>query len=497
MKNDNDWLGSKGSRACQIPTMIEALHSFGRRSQGPALVGVALFAALMALPGSAEAHVKWFSEFSYADRPLSLSEVLTPAVFWLWALAVLVSVTLTVLEDKVTAIPLVRKIDDWFASKSEYALFVMRLGVGITLVWCWQAGRILAPDLNTDLEWLGWLQFAVAFLLVFDRTVKLAGVGILVLYLLAITQFGFFHMLDYFLYVGIAWFFLVYESKHPRFQVTALPAVYASLGFSLIWLGLEKLFYPSWSLVLLEQHPVLALGMDHDLFVVVAAMVEIGLGFMIMVCLQERLLALFITLVFILTTMVFGRAEVAGHTLIHTVLIVFLFAGPGEATPPLHWIRNMKWRLPATALAFIVMVGLLAIPYAYGAAILYQSESRMVHDMHDQLIEVEPGQEPPALALSLHKDPVKGWNVQLMTENFEFAPSAAGLEPVPGQGHAHLMIDGKKVARLYSHWHHLPNLPAGKHEILVTLNANNHAGLAVNGRPIQASAEIEVLASPE
>ena len=477
--------------------MTEGLHFLRHRPLVPALFGLALFSALMGFPNSAEAHVKWFSEYSYADRPLTLTEVLTPTAFWLWGLAVLVSVSLTVMEEKVTAVSWIRRIDDWFASKSEYAMFVMRLGVGVTLVWCWQAGRVLAPDLSTDLEWLGWLQFATAFLLVFDRTVKFAGVGIFTLYLLGISQFGFFHMLDYFLYVGIAWFFIAYESKNPQIQITALPAVYSSLGFSLIWLGLEKLFYPAWSVVLLDQHPVLALGMDHDLFVTVAAMVEIGLGFMIMVCLQERLLALFITLVFILTTMVFGRAEVAGHTLIHTVLIVFLFAGPGEATPPLQWIREMKWRLPATGLAFVLMVGILAIPYSYGAAVLYQSESRMIGDMHDQLIEIEAGQDPPAVAIALLKDPVKGWNVQLTTENFEFAPASAGLEPEPGKGHAHLMIDGKKVARLYGHWHHLPNLPAGKHEILVTLNANNHAGLAVNGRPIQASTEIEVLASPE
>ena len=443
--------------------------------------GLPLFAIFFFLshPVTAEAHVKWFSEFSYADEPLSIREVLTPAFFLLLGLAVVVSVTLTLLEEKVTRIRWVAKIDEWFASKNQYTMFVMRLGVGVTLVWCWQAGKFLAPDLAGTAEWMIWLQFLVAFLLVFNRTVAWAGAGILMLYLLAILHYGFFHMLDYLIYAGIGWFFIAYESKKENVRITALPAVYATLGFCLIWLGIEKLIYPSWSKLLLEEHPVLALGVDHDFFVTAAAMIEIGLGFMIMVCLQERLLALFITLLFVLTTMVFGREEVVGHTLIHTVLIVFLFAGPGEATPPLHWIKEMKLRIPATALAFMLLLTTLMIPYAYGSSIIFQGEIRATQDKQGKLFEIEEGREPPRLAIAIHKDSLKGWNLELITENFIFTPEAAGLGPVSGEGHAHLFINGKKIARIYHNWHHLPNLPAGSHEITVTLNANNHARLAV------------------
>jgi len=81
----------------------------------------------------------------------------------------------------------------------------------------------------------------------------------------------------------------------------------------------------------------------------------------------------------------------------------------------------------------------------------------------------------------------------LSTENFEFVPKAAGYDPVSGQGHAHLYIDGQKVARLYSHWYHIPRLDPGKHEVIVTLNANNHSGLSVKGKEISESAEIEVV----
>ena len=456
--------------------------------------GFVLLVAVFSLPFSAHAHVKWFSEFSYADKPISYAEVWTTPFWCLVGLAVLVSVSMSLLEERMVRISWIAAIDSWFAERSDFVMPVMRLGVGVTLLWCWQAGKLLAPDLGTSSEWIIWLQVIVAILLVFPQTLGWAGAGILVLYALAIRLFGIFHMLDYLLFVGIGWFFISQQLKNESLRLTGLPALYATLGFCLIWLGLEKLIYPSWSKLLLEEHPVLALGIEHDFFVTLAAMVEIGLGFMIMVCLQERLLALTITLIFVLTTLVFGRAELVGHTVIHTLLIVFLFAGSGKLTPPLHWIDNSKLRIPAIAVGFVGLVALLMLPYSYGAARMYAASSTgQTEDIHETLIEANPAVDPPRLAIALHKDPVKGWNVELVTENFEFAPAAAGLEPKDGEGHAHLYIDGEKVARIYNQWYHIPNLPAGEHEITVTLNANNHAGISVEGRPVRASTEIQVL----
>ena len=38
---------------------------------------------------------------------------------------------------------------------------------------------------------------------------------------------------------------------------TGIPALYATIGFSLCWVALEKIVYPRWALYLLEQHPQL------------------------------------------------------------------------------------------------------------------------------------------------------------------------------------------------------------------------------------------------
>ena len=101
-----------------------------------------------------------------------------------------------------------------------------------------------------------------------------------------------------------------------------------------MWLGCEKLVYPEWVNYLLEQKPLLTLGLDRDFFRVASAFIELGLGFMLIIGLFGRSLSVTITLVFFLTTMVFGKVEIIGHTLIHAALIVFLLEGPGHGFRP-------------------------------------------------------------------------------------------------------------------------------------------------------------------
>ncbi|WP_369682774.1 hypothetical protein [Roseovarius sp. M141] len=65
----------------------------------------------------------------------------------------------------------------------------------------------------------------------------------------------------------------------------------------------------------------------------------------------------------------------------------------------------------------------------------------------------------------------------------ETSPSrrAVGLVDVPGEGHAHVYVNGEKLGRLYGAWMHLPRLPPGEVIVLVTLNSNTHGPLAVDG----------------
>ena len=111
-------------------------------------------------------------------------------------------------------------------------------------------------------------------------------------------------------------------------------------------------------------------------------------------------------------------------------------------------------------------------------------------DQAHGLLEAEP--PVPTVDLVIREDTKSGWNLQIITENFAWSPEEASTEHSAGRGHAHLYIDGKKVNRVYGEWQHIPELTTGTHEIKVTLNANSHEDLTVNGKKISDTEIISV-----
>ncbi|MGB5757706.1 MAG: hypothetical protein WBM50_12395 [Acidimicrobiales bacterium] len=100
--------------------------------------------------------------------------------------------------------------------------------------------------------------------------------------------------------------------------------------------------------------------------------------------------------------------------------------------------------------------------------------------------------EAPTIDVSITEDPKSGWNLFADVSNLTFAPEHVGSEPVDGEGHLHLYIDGEKVTRLYGPWWHIPSLEAGTHQIMVEVSGNDHAPYGSNGKAITAMATIEV-----
>ena len=119
---------------------------------------------------------------------------------------------------------------------------------------------------------------------------------------------------------------------------------------------------------------------------------------------------------------------------------------------------------------------------------LPHSHTSMMHGM----VEVKNYTSIPTLDLLIHTDPQSGWNLQIKTTNFTWAPRNASLDHVPGEGHAHLYIDGDKVTRLYSEWYFIPELSSGMHQIKVSLNTNKHDSYVLDGVEIADSEMITV-----
>jgi hypothetical protein len=97
-----------------------------------------------------------------------------------------------------------------------------------------------------------------------------------------------------------------------------------------------------------------------------------------------------------------------------------------------------------------------------------------------------------SVAISLTPDSADGLNLEILTTGFEWAPEGAGGEHVPGEGHAHVYVDGIKHVRAYGPWLHLSGLAAGTRHIRVTLNGNTHGEYTRDGRPVAAQASADV-----
>lgn len=111
---------------------------------------------------------------------------------------------------------------------------------------------------------------------------------------------------------------------------------------------------------------------------------------------------------------------------------------------------------------------------------------------HHQRLDVMQGQPVPSVVLVVHDDLVQGWNLELQTSHFQFAPERVNQSSSATEGHAHLYIDGQKIGRIYSNWYYLPPLPPGRHEITVTLNTNTHEDLYYEDQLISDTAVIDV-----
>lgn len=348
-----------------------------RRVQPWALVllGFALLA-----PHLAAAHVKWFSHFTYADRPRSLTEVMTPTFLALAALSTVTIGALAFVDPWLRATGFGKRMDAWLDSHRGDSLVVLRVGAGAALLMAWQAGTLLAPELPAT-DAIGWCQFAVVLLLLVPQTVPAAGVALATLWAFAAASFGLFHLLDYTFYLGIAFALTVSRSSRENVRALGLPALYSTVGFSLLWVALEKLIYPDWAMYVLSQHPSLAMGFPLGFFLVGAAFVELSLGHLLVLGLLGRTLALTITIVFMITSTVFGgKLEIQGHTPVHAALVVFILEGAGHSyRPPFLAPKRVLNRALLSAFTFVALLALLLVAYRAGAIYKYDTarEGRM------------------------------------------------------------------------------------------------------------------------
>lgn len=116
----------------------------------------------------------------------------------------------------------------------------------------------------------------------------------------------------------------------------------------------------------------------------------------------------------------------------------------------------------------------------------------MAHD--HPLLEVSETAPAPSVTHLVFPDPMGGYNIQILTDNFKITPASINDAPVENEGHAHLYVNGEKYTRIYSNWFHLPAaaLVDGVNVVSVTLNANDHSQWSIGGVPIASNVRVVV-----
>ena len=170
-----------------------------------------------------------------------------------------------------------------------------------------------------------------------------------------------------------------------------------------------------------------------------------------------------------------------------------LITGWAEGVQLMSEGAKYKFYLPSTLAYGATGLGDKIEPYSLiilEVELLEIVDGNAMKHHHHRNIELSNSEIVPAIKINLEKDIMSGWNLQVETKDFRFAPESVN-ENSDGdtstfEGHAHLYVDGKKIARLYSPWFHINGLPPGEHTVKVTLNSNDHGVYVVDGNPIEA-----------
>jgi len=350
-------------------------------------IGLVMSICALVWLAPAQAHVKWFAPYIVGAAPQPVGVTLSN--LWFWCAIVLVlgfflatrfverSATGEVIlagMDRISN-PLWMRADD-FMRVTTAAFFVAIFAVG---------GVYLTPDLKTPSEWVSWAQLLIAAGIFSRRTMPFSAAGIIGLWVLALRDYDFFHLLDYLaLGVGVAAYLVLEASNRPEWRRHRFEVLRWAVAIALMWSSLEKFAYPAWFHPLVLEKPFLTLGMPRDMFIPMAGVAEFTLGFgLIWTPLVRRLSAISLLIIFNIAVYPFGRIDMVGHALIMAVLVLIAIDHEREV----HFLPALKRPfagVPAgLAAALIVFVtgywGLHAGFYGAGGVVGQPNDDMSTH----------------------------------------------------------------------------------------------------------------------
>lgn len=304
-------------------------------------------------------HVKWFTDVMPA-RPQPPGEVFNPPFLLAMLLSLAVMVGLTYYNERLQALPWVKQVHNALDQFRPFVPWLIRIGAGIPLLVAGIQGYLLHYELTPIPIWVAYAQIATGLLILIPPLGRVGGAALLALYAAGIGLFGVHSMLDYVSWLGVAYYLLALNTRR---QAASIAILYITTGFSLSWAAIEKWVYPQMAMDIIANHGIPTFGFSAILFLVLAGWVELSVGYLLITGVLNRLLALVVTLLFVMTSSLFGLSEVLGHWQLHTALLVFLVADTGPLITPVKWHRGRPMQM--------AFVGVTLVPFVAGLVALY------------------------------------------------------------------------------------------------------------------------------
>jgi hypothetical protein len=321
------------------------------------------------LAGTASAHVKWFCSFDVAGQPRGLENVLCADFEFLVGLTILTLMIGCLLEGTYLGVAMLRSLDRATAFLRDNTETVFRAGCAFFFISIWAIGGILlTPELKTSSTVVGAIQLGIAAGMLSRRTMPLSALGIAAIFMIAVWQYGIFHLADYPVFLGVAAYLALTGLQRDFFGVRPIDIVRWTAGVTLMWASIEKWAYPEWSFPLLMDHPAMALGFSAEFFMRAAGAIEFALAFALMwTPLVRRFGAVLLASMFISAVAEFGKVDLVGHTLIVVVLLAIVADNGGKAA-----LVRYPWLVPAAyggALSAFLAVYYLAHTVLFGTSL--------------------------------------------------------------------------------------------------------------------------------
>lgn len=193
----------------------------------------------------------------------------------------------------------------------------------------------LTPELRARSGWVAPLQAGIAMALMQRGSAWLGSLGIAVLYASAMAAYGWFHLLDYPVFLGAAAFIAIDSVWQGRRHDLALAVLRVSAGITLMWAGAEKWLYPWWSYAMLDvELKDLRGALSSNYFMMAAGFVEFCAAYaLVFGRTSVQLAAVALLIPFVAAVPVFGLLDAIGHAPIVAVLAVLAVTRNRVAVP--------------------------------------------------------------------------------------------------------------------------------------------------------------------